>query len=296
LKYLDPAYYLFNKKLQTPMTMTRFGFIGAGSMGSMLIRQFVLAGVIPPGEILVCSKQGASARAVADKTGATVKDSPADVAQLADVLFICVRPLDVKAVLMDLRNHLSDRTLLVSVASSVTIADLATWAGPGVRCARILPSVTAEEHAGISLVAWGEGLTDSDKEVIFSLFSAIGTPVEIEEQHFEIYGDLTSCGPALISAMMQEFASSAVRKEGINPDLAAYLVQQTLIGTAWLLDRDDTDFDELIGRVATKGGITEEGVTVLRNRLPGVYQELLGATHKKHELLRKKIAEQDHQE
>jgi pyrroline-5-carboxylate reductase len=93
--------------------------------------------------------------------------------------------------------------------------------------------------------------------------------------------------------MMQEFAFSAVRKEGVSPALAAYLVQQTLIGTAWLLDRDDMGFDELIGRVATKGGITEEGVTVLRNRLPVVYQELLDATHKKHEVLIKKIAEQD---
>nr|WP_321350561.1 NAD(P)-binding domain-containing protein [uncultured Methanoregula sp.] len=273
--------------------MTRFGFIGTGSMGSMLIRQFILAGVAQPGEIVACSRQGASARAVAEKTGIAVRDTPQEVAQDAEVLFLCVRPLEIKGVLADLQNSLSDRTLLVSIASSVTIADLSGWTGPGVRCVRMLPSVTAEEHAGISLVAWGPGVTEGDKELIFSLFSAIGTPVEIEERHFEIYGDLTSCAPALISAMMQEFALSAVRKEGVSPALAAYLVQQTLIGTAWLLDRDDMGFDKLIGRVATKGGITEEGVTVLRNRLPVVYQELLDATHKKHEVLIKKIAEQD---
>jgi competence protein ComER len=273
--------------------MTRYGFIGTGSMGSMLIRQFILSNMIKPEDITACSKQGRSARTVAKETGITVRDSPRDVAHDADVLFLCVRPMEVKGVLSEIRDLLPNRTLLISIASCVTLANLAGWAGPDVRCIKVLPSVTAEEHAGISLVAWGTGVTDADRELTFSLFSAIGTPVEIEERHFEIYGDLTSCAPALVAAMMQEFAAAAVRREGVPPALATYLVLQTLIGTAWLLDRDDSGFDELIGRVATKGGITEEGVTVLRKRLPPVYDELLEVTLAKHELLRKQICDQD---
>ncbi|WP_321505775.1 pyrroline-5-carboxylate reductase [uncultured Methanoregula sp.] len=272
--------------------MIRYGFIGTGSMGGMLIRQFIHSGLVKAEKITACSRQGRSAQAVAGEMGIAVKDSPRDVARDSDVLFICVRPFDVGGVIQEIRDLLSDRTLLVSVAGCVTLQNLAGWAGPGVRCVRILPSVTAEEQAGISLVAWGQGVTDADRELIFSLFSAIGNPVEIEERHFEIYGDLTSCAPALFAAMMQEFASAAVRKEGVPPALAEFLVQQTLIGTSWLLDQDDTGFEELIGRVATKGGITEEGVKVLRNRLPAVYDELLDVTLAKHELIKKQIADQ----
>jgi competence protein ComER len=289
-----PAPYLFSPTANyDPVTMTRYGFIGTGSMGSMLIRQLIISNTIKPEDITACSREGRSARAVAEETGISVRKSPRDTARDADVLFLCVRPLEVRAVLSEIQNLLSDRTLLISIASCVTLENLAGWAGPGVRCVKVLPSVTAEEHAGISLVAWGRGVTDADKELVFSLFSAIGTPVEIEERHFEIYGDLTSCAPALFAAMMQEFATAAVRREGVPPALAAFLVQQTLIGTAWLLDRDDTGFDELIGRVATKGGITEEGVTVLRSRLPAVYDDLLDVTLAKHELLKKQIADQD---
>jgi pyrroline-5-carboxylate reductase len=273
--------------------MSRYGFIGTGSMGSMLIRHFIGTGVVAPEDIAACSRTGASARALAADTGISVKDSDRDVAQGADVLFICVRPLDVHGVLAEIHDVLSKNTLLISIAGCVTLADLAAWSGPGVRCARIIPSVTAEEHSGISLVAWGSWVTPEDKELVFSLFSAIGTPVEIEEMHIEVYSDLTSCAPALFAAMMQEYAAAAVRKEGVPPALAEYLVRHTLIGTAWLLASKDTGFDTIIGRVATRGGITEEGVKVLHSRLPAVYDELLDATLAKHELVKQAIAMQD---
>ncbi|MFA4860826.1 pyrroline-5-carboxylate reductase family protein [Methanoregula sp.] len=273
--------------------MTRYGFIGTGSMGSMLIRQFTRTKTLRPEEISACSRQGISAQAVAADTGITVKSSPREVASDADVLFICVRPLDVHSVLSGILDLLSERTLLISIASCVTLENLKTWAGPDVRCVKVIPSLTAEEHAGISLVAWGGGVTPADRELVFSLFSAIGTPVEIQEQHFELYADLTSCAPALFAAMMQEFASAAVRREGVPLALAEFLVRQTLIGTARLLEEADTGFDELIGRVATKGGITEEGVKVLEGRLPAVYDELLEVTLAKYALLKKQIADQD---
>jgi len=273
--------------------MTRYGFIGTGSMGSMLIRQLTGTKTLRPEEITACSRQGISARAVADKTGIVVKGSPREIALDADVLFICVRPLDVCSVLMEIGDLLSDRTLLISIASCITLENLKIWAGPNVRCVKVIPSLTAEEQAGISLVAWGANVTAADRELVFSLFSAIGTPVEIEEQHFELYADLTSCAPALFASMMQEFASAAVRREGVPPALAEYLVRQTLVGTARLLEEADTGFDELIGRVATKGGITEEGVKVLQDRLPAVYDELLEVTLTKYALLKKQIADQD---
>jgi competence protein ComER len=275
--------------------MTRYGFIGTGSMGSMLIRQFIRTGVAAPQEIVACSRTGASAKALAAETGIAVKESAREVAAGADVLFICVRPLDVHDVLVACRDALSTETLLVSIAGCVTLENLAVWAGPLMRCARVIPSLTAEEHSGISLVAWGSHASPADKERVFSLFSAIGTPVEIDEKQIEVYSDLTSCAPALFATMMQEYAAAAVRKEGIPPLLAEYLVRHTLIGTAWLLTGKDSGFEDIIRRVATKGGITEEGVRVLHKGLPPVYDELLDATLAKHALVKETIAAQSRQ-
>jgi pyrroline-5-carboxylate reductase len=270
--------------------MTRYGFIGTGSMGNMLVRKLSGTGTIAPADIIASSKTGLSARALADRTGITAAPSNTAVAAGTDVLFICVKPADVRGVLEEIRPVLKKETLLVSIAGSVPLASLGEWAGPGHRSVRVIPSVAAEQESGISLVAWGRGVRPEERALILTLFNAIGTAVETDESNFDLYADLTSCAPAYIAAMMRELAAAAVRTGTIEPALAEYLLQKTLDGTARILGDDRTGFDTVIERVATKGGTTEEGVKVLEARLPAVFDEVLCATRKKRRIVAERVA------
>jgi competence protein ComER len=270
--------------------MTRYGFIGTGSMGSMLVKQFIATGKISPAEISASSKTGISAQALAGRTGITVAPSNRAVAENADALFICVKPLVVRSVIAEVRTVLRPGTLLISIAGCVTLADLHQWAGDAVRCVRVIPSVTAEQGAGVSLVAWGKDISPEDRVLVLGLLNAIGTAVETDEKDFDPYTDLTSCGPALIASLVQEFAQAAVRTGAVRPEMAQFLAKETLIGTAKILDAEKMPFDEVISRVATKGGTTEEGVKVLRSRLPAVMDEMLRAMDAKRQLTADKVA------
>jgi competence protein ComER len=261
--------------------MTRYGFIGTGSMGSMLVRTFTGTGILSPADIAASSKSGISSGALAAKTGITAAPSNPAAVQGAGVIFLCVKPAMVRGVLEEVLPVLAPGTLVVSIAGGVTLADLGAWAGPAHRYVRVIPSVTAEQGAGVSLVAWGRGVTPGDRALILGLFNAIGTAVETDEENFGLYIDLTSCAPAFIAVMMREFAAAAVRTGGIEPALAEFLVTKTLAGTARVLDDESTGFDTVVARVATKGGITEEGVKVLGARLPSVYDEVFRATREK---------------
>nr|WP_280897450.1 pyrroline-5-carboxylate reductase [Methanolinea mesophila] len=269
----------------------RYGFIGTGSMGSMLIRKIIGTGLVAPGAISASSKSGISARALAGTTGITAEPSNRSVAGNSDVLFICVKPLEVRGVLHEVRDVLKHDTLLVSIAGCVSLENLRDWAGDAIRCVRIIPSVTAEEGAGISLVAWGHDVRQEDKELVLGLLNAIGNAVETDERNFDSLTDLTSCGPALMVAMMREFGGAAVRTGTIPPDLAEYLVKETMIGTALILEAGNTTFDGVIERVATKGGITEEGVKVLEDRLPDVMDAVLSAMDAKRRVVSRKVAD-----
>ena len=269
--------------------MTQYGFIGTGSMGSMLIRKFIGTGLVVPGGISASSKSGVSARSLAGTTGITAEPSNRTVAGNADVLFICVKPLEVRGVLDEVRGVLKHDALLVSIAGCVSLENLRDWSGDSVHCVRIIPSVTSEENAGISLVAWGHGVTPEDKKRLLGLLNAISTAVAIDERDFDLYTNLTSCGPALIVAMMREFAGAAVRTGTIPPGLAEYLVKETMIGTARILEGDRATFDTVTGRVATKGGSTEEGVKVLQARLPDVMDEVLLALDAKRRVVAEKV-------
>jgi competence protein ComER len=270
--------------------MTRYGFIGTGSMGSMLVRRFIASGGIAPAAITASSKTMVSARALAGATGIAAMESNRAVAEHADVLFICVKPLVVRSVLAEIRSVLRPGTLLISIAGCVTLRDLEEWAGNDVRCLRVIPSVTAWQDAGVSLVAWGSRVRPEDKALVLGLLNAIGTAVETDEKDFDPYTDLTSCGPALIVSLVQEFSRAAVRTGAVPPELAEFLARETLIGTGKILAAEKMSFDEVIARVATKGGTTEEGVKVIRDRLPDVMAEMLKAMDAKRQLTSDKVA------
>ncbi|WML67996.1 MAG: hypothetical protein METHP_01565 [Methanoregula sp. SKADARSKE-2] len=73
--------------------------------------------------------------------------------------------------------------------------------------------------------------------------------------------------------MRKELGSAAVRTGAIQPELAEYLLRETMDGTARILADKGMTFDTVIERVATPGGSTEEGVRLIASRLPGVMDE-----------------------
>lgn len=265
----------------------RFGFIGTGHLGSMLIRKFVETGAIKAENIIASNRTRERAEHLAESLGISV-GSNREVAEQSDIIILAVRPLDVKGVLRELQGLLMPDKLLISAAVDFPLKDLNQLSFA--RAARVVPSITSERLKGVSLVALGENTTPKDRDIILTLFKAIGCPVEVDEKDFEVLADLTSCGPAYIAALMRELSLVASWK-GVPKELAEDLVKKTLEGTAELLQ--ENNFVELVACVATKGGITEEGVKVIQSETPPIFDHLFRATKAKHELIKKLVEEQE---
>lgn len=92
-----------------------------------------------------------------------------------------------------------------------------------------------------------------------------------------------------MTAMMKEFARAAVRTGSIDPGIAEFLVKETMIGTLKILTEGNMNFNEVIDRIATKGGITEAGVKVLYAELPEVLDELIRITKARPQLVKDKV-------
>ncbi|CAG0940468.1 pyrroline-5-carboxylate reductase [Candidatus Brocadiaceae bacterium] len=271
--------------------MYEFGVIGTGSMGSMLIRKFIETEVINANNIIANNRTKEKVISLSKETGIKTGENNQGVVKKSDIIFLCVKPLEVKGVLQDLENVLTPKKLLISIAADVSLENLLAWSNA--RVVKVIPSVTSECLKGVSLISFGNNATESDKNLIFSLFSAISRPIEIEEKNFELLADLTSCAPAFISSILREFALSATRRDDIPSELAELLVKETLAGTAELLVKNESSFDGIISKVATKGGITEEGVKVIQKQIPDLYDNLLEVTLAKHNLVKEKIKNQN---
>ena len=263
--------------------MTTFGFIGTGHLGCMLVKKFVETGAIQAAAVLASNRTQEKVERLAEVTGIRPASNRV-VAELSDVIFICVRPLEVRDVLSDVAYLLTSQKLVVSVAGDVSLEKLQALCPA--RMARAFPSMASLKLQGVTLLAFGDNTTADDKRLIADLFHAIGQTAEVEEKDFAVLADLTSCAPGYFAALMHEFVRAAERRE-IGSELAERLVKQTLLGTAMLLEEES--FAGLIKSVATIDGITEAGVLVIQREAPGMFDQLFRATEARHEQVRKKI-------
>lgn len=206
-------------------------------------------------------------------------DSAVSLSQTSQVIFLCVKPGDVPTVLDSVQHCLTPDQFLVSINSVWSIADL-EQAVP-CKVVKLIPSITQESLSGAILTMYGSRLNQTDRELMDSLLQAISFPIAIDEQQTRVSSDLTSCGPAFLSHVLESLALSAERQGNISREQSEQLVKIMIYGLAKLLVEEGFSFHDVIKRVAVPGGVTAEGLKVLEPALDGVFDQVLTATRQK---------------
>ncbi|MDR7318539.1 late competence protein ComER [Brevibacillus nitrificans] len=260
--------------------MERIGFIGTGSMGTILIEALLSSKALSPGQIIVGNRTPAKAERLAELyPGLVVAGSNAELAEAAKVLLLCVKPLEYKVLLEQITPVLTGEHLLITITSPIKLSLLEERVPCAV--ARVVPSITNAARSGISLCEFGSRLDEAQKQYILKLFSTISHPTMISEAFLRVTSDITSCGPAFLSYILQQMIQEAVNETGISEDAATYLTTQMFIGMADLLKEDIFTLPSLQQRVCVPGGITGEGLIPLKDGIPGLFAEVYRRTHAK---------------
>jgi pyrroline-5-carboxylate reductase len=256
------------------------GIIGLGSMGGMLLAGFIDRAGLEPADVVAATRSAEKRSAwAARRPGLALFADNREAASRADILFVCVKPLELRAVLDGIVPALKPDCHLVSIAAGVSLDLLASrWPG---KASRLIPSLASEVGLGVSLVCHGPSVPAAGRAALEALLAPLGRVAEIPEDQFAIGSDLTSCAPGLIAAIFEEFVAAALPHGRFSREEAAGLVRATLHGTARLMDERRLDFGETIARVATKGGLTEAGVASLRRDLPAVFAAMYEAIRRR---------------
>ncbi len=269
--------------------MKKIGFIGYGQMNRMLVEGFLQTSAVNPEDIIISTRTREKVDPLLERYPdvRVFKGNP-EVAEVADLIIIGVKPLEVTGVLREISDIRNDKIHIVSLAACVG-TDLIARFHPG-KITRILPSICSTIGEGISLCYHHESVDPESARYVEDLFSTISTVKPIDETLFEPAGDLMSCAPALLSRIFLEFALAGSRHCSLSPEECLDMVVTTAFGTALML-QEGADPEDLIRQVATPGGITEEGVKIFERDLPAVFDKLFETTLAKYDLVKEKIAE-----
>lgn len=256
------------------------GFIGTGSMGSILIESLIRSGALQPDQVVAANRTIGKANALAERNpGLKVARSNIEVALESDLIFICVKPAEYKRVIDEIRLVTLPSQIIVSITSPVLIEQLEARLNS--KIAKVIPSITNYVMSGVALCMYGSRMEEEDRLSLEQLLGHISQPVRIGEPHTRITSDISSCGPAFFALILQKFIEAAVEETGIPLEQAKLLASRMLLGTGQLLTDGGLTPETLQQRVAVPGGITAEGLRLLESELNGTFNRLIRITHAK---------------
>ncbi|APH04312.1 late competence protein ComER [Bacillus weihaiensis] len=259
----------------------KVGFIGTGNMGRILIESFIESEAIKPSFINMTNRTLEKAEAIEQLyPEVNVLKSAEEVVTHSDLIFICVKPLDIYPLLNNLKQLLEPSKCLISITSPINVHQIESL----VRCqvARAIPSITNRAFSGVSLVTFGESCHLSTRKAIETMFEKISTPVQIEENVTRVASDIVSCGPAFFSYLIQRFIDSAVEETDITKEQAVLLASEMLVGMGNLIETELYTLPTLQEKVCVKGGVTGKGINVLENEVGEMFNKVFQVTHEKY--------------
>lgn len=269
--------------------MEKIGFIGYGSMGRMLIRGFLSSGAVKPENVMISTRTVSKLAPLKEMYPAIETTEISSVlAEKCSKIFLFVNTGEVKSVLDDIKSKVNENTHIIYIAAGLSIENIERQFNGKVT--KVIPSLNSEVKSGVSLICHNQEVELKDFEFVDSLLSKVGEVKVIKEEDLEAVSDLTSCAPAFIALIFHEFAKAGYDNSDLTREEAEDLVVKTLYGTAKLLL--EMSPEKVMSQVATRGGITEEGLKVLRNKLPSLFQELFQVTLKKHDHIKELLDEE----
>jgi pyrroline-5-carboxylate reductase len=268
----------------------KIGFIGYGSMGKVILDGFLLSGIIKPYDVII------STRTVSKLTHLRIEHPEIEIAQdntvttmKSDLLFLMVGTSDVKNVLEEINEFTTENTHIVYISAALTMEKVnGIFKG---KISKVMPSLTSKVLEGVTLICHNSDVTMTEAERLQYLFNSIGISKVINEREFDVGADITSCSPAFIAQIFREFAKTAADNSGFSIEETEEMVIRTLYGTSKLLYQGGMGFENMISSVATKGGITEEGLKVLDDEIPATFNKLFSTTIQKHETIKNELKE-----
>lgn len=254
--------------------MDCIGIIGYGHMGSMLVDGFLSSGLLGIDEVVITSRRQESRDACAAAwPGIGIAGANTELARRCRTIILAVRPQEMMEVLREIVPVLDGEEHIVSLAAGISLAEIeGLYPGP---VTRVIPTITSTVGQGTTLVCHGRQVGDVSR--VEGLFSSIGSVMLVGEEELPAATILSSCGPGLLAAIIEELAGATARASDLPADRALALATETAAATAAYLQKTGESPGDLVGRVATAGGVTEAGVKELRERLPGVFNEAVAA-------------------
>ncbi len=260
----------------------QYGFIGCGNMGGAVARALSQS----TKDIAVSDRSGKAA-ALATQLDIAYSNN-LSIAQICDVIFLCVKPHMMKDMLLPLQPILAQRQpLLVTMAAGLTMAQIEEFAGVKLPVIRMMPNTPTAIGKGVIQYCHNDLVTNKQLQGWLQDMQPCGLLDALDENLIDAASALSGSGPAYMYVLLEALSDGAVAC-GIPRAKAMDYAAMTMVGAAELFLQTHTHPGALKDAVCSPGGSTIQGIRALEEHgFRAAAMECVIATYRKNKELGK---------
>ncbi len=242
----------------------RFGFIGAGAMAEAIAAGMLKKGLCGSGDIIMSNRSGEKLQRLQQELGIVAAVDNNQMMSEAEYIILAVKPQQFPAVCSTLTQKPQAGQAVISIMAGLSMAAITEQLG-AVALFRAMPNTPAKIGWGMTGVAAGELVTETQKQVVQEIFDSVGQTIFIEEAYIDAVGAVSGSGPAYMYQILEALADGAVLT-GLPRAMAYQLAAQTMAGSAMMLLETGLHPGELKDQVTSPGGTTIRALKVLEEK------------------------------
>lgn len=248
--------------------MINLGFLGAGNMGSAIIKGIAAAKEANGGKLgayevnLFAYDKDAEKLSELEKYGVTPCTDEQDLGNKCSYILLAVKPQVLGDVLSELKPSVTENHVFISICAGISSEFIKENTDPAVKTAVVMPNTPAMLGLGASAIARDNSISDSDFELAKLIIGCCGIVKEIPMDKMKEIICINGSSPAFIYLFAKGFVDYA-KEVGIDEKPALELFAQSLVGSAKMLTDSGMTVDQLIKQVSSPGGTTLAGLDKL---------------------------------
>jgi len=238
----------------------RIAVIGAGNIGTALIRGVLKSGVATTDSVVATVRSEERAAIVRERFGIRVlTGNNLEAVEGSDVVVLAVKPSIIPRVVHEIRWAMRADRVVVSLAAAFPIYLIEQILGRDAAVSRAMPNLPMIVEEGAVAIAHNAHVQPAQRELIANIFASIGVVCFVEEDQMHAVTALSGSGPAYIYMVIEAMIAGGL-KMGLPHATATRLAEQTVLGAAKLVRETGLHPAVLKDQVITPGGVTISAV------------------------------------
>ncbi|MCJ8014315.1 pyrroline-5-carboxylate reductase [Paenibacillus sp. KQZ6P-2] len=251
---------------QQAMITESITFYGAGAMAEAIVKGLIGKSVLQASDITMLNRSNSRRLDELQQLyGVKASNDAAalpEILQSSPVIVLAIKPKDAAEVLRNLGPMLSEDTLIVSVIAGLTIRTIQDLLGRKQPVARTMPNTSSSIGLGATGISYSKEINDRQRQTVMTLFGAVGTVTNVEEDKLEVLTGISGSGPAYIYYMMEAMIAAGIRG-GLTPQQCRELTVQTVLGAARMVQLTGEEPAALRAKVTSPNGSTQAALETL---------------------------------